>query len=76
MSDLPKALVDIGNIRLALAAGTIVRGLGPMVVAATGIMALATATAQVLLSVRAHDAVTFVAGLDSISSVWRLLVSR
>lgn len=46
MSDLHKALADIGNIRLQLAAGTMFRGFGPSVVALTGVLALATAAAQ------------------------------
>ena len=46
MSDLHKALADIGNIRLQLAAGTMFRGFGPAVIAVSGVMALATAIAQ------------------------------
>src|SRR5262245_31808641 len=61
MSDLQKALADIANIRLQLAAGTMFRGFGPMVIAVTGVMALAAATVQVLLSGPAPDAVAFVA---------------
>ena len=58
MSDLHKALADIGNIRLHLAAGTMFRGFGPSVIAATGILALATATVQSLLD-PGGDAVAF-----------------
>ena len=46
MQDLHKALADIGSIRQQLAAGTMFRGFGPAVVAATGLLAAATATAQ------------------------------
>jgi hypothetical protein len=60
MSDLHKALADIGNIRLHLAAGTMFRGFGPSVLAATGVLALATATVQSMLLGHA-DAITFVA---------------
>lgn len=46
MSDLNNALADIVNIRLQLAAGTMFRGFGPAVIAATGALALAAAAAQ------------------------------
>ena len=46
MHDLHKALADIGSIRQQLAAGTMFRGLGPAVVAATGLLAAATTAAQ------------------------------
>jgi hypothetical protein len=46
MHDLQKALADIGSIRQQLAAGTMFRGFGPAVIAATGVLALATAVAQ------------------------------
>jgi hypothetical protein len=48
MNDLHKALADIGSIRQQLAAGTMFRGFGPAVVAITGLLAAATATAQSL----------------------------
>ncbi len=48
MQDLQKALADIGSIRQQLAAGTMFRGFGPAVVAATGLLAAATAAAQSL----------------------------
>lgn len=48
MQDLQKALADIGSIRQQLAAGTLFRGLGPAVVATTGLLAAVTATAQSL----------------------------
>src|SRR5262245_66096942 len=46
MQYLPKALADIGSIRQQVAAGTMFRGFGPAVVAATGLLAAATATFQ------------------------------
>jgi hypothetical protein len=61
MNEFRKALDDIGNIRLHLAAGTMFRGFGPAVIAATGIMALATATIQFLMFSQPNDAITFVA---------------
>jgi hypothetical protein len=48
MHDLNKALADIGSIRQQLAAGTMFRGFGPTVIAATGALALFTAAAQTL----------------------------
>ena len=46
MQDLHKALADIGSIRQQVAAGTMFRGFGPTVVAATGLLAAVTATVQ------------------------------
>lgn len=46
MRDVDRALSDIANIRRQLAAGTMFRGFGPAVMAATGVLALATAGAQ------------------------------
>jgi hypothetical protein len=46
MQDLHKALADIGSIRQQVAAGTMFRGFGPTVVAATGLLAAVTAIAQ------------------------------
>jgi hypothetical protein len=46
MQDLHKALADIGSIRQQVAAGTMFRGFGPTVVAATGLVAAVTATVQ------------------------------
>ncbi|MBO0763966.1 MAG: hypothetical protein J2P50_05180 [Hyphomicrobiaceae bacterium] len=48
MQDLRKALADIGSIRQQVAAGTMFRGYGPMVVAITGLLAAVTSTAQSL----------------------------
>jgi len=66
MNELQKALADISNIRLHLAAGTLFRGFGPAVIAATGIMALAAATVQSLMFSPVGEAITFVA-------VWTVL---
>jgi hypothetical protein len=48
MRDLDKALADIGAIRQQMATGTLFRGFGPAVIAASGLLAFGTATAQVL----------------------------
>ena len=48
MQDLNKALADIADIRLQLAAGTMFRGFGPAVIAATGGIALAVTLLQVI----------------------------
>lgn len=48
MSDLDKALADIGAIRSRIAADTVFRGYGPAALAATGGVALLTALAQAL----------------------------
>ncbi len=47
MQDLNKALADIADIRLQLAAGTMFRGFGPAVIATTGGIALALTLIQV-----------------------------
>lgn len=46
VNDLRKALDDIGSIRQQMVAGTLFRGLGPAVVALSGLLALATAAVQ------------------------------
>jgi len=61
MSELHKALADIGNIRLRLAAGTLFRGFGPAVIAMTGLIAVATTAAQAMLRDPAGDAFDFFA---------------
>jgi hypothetical protein len=48
MQDLRKALADIGSIRQQVAAGTMFRGYGPTVIAATGLLAAVTSTTQSL----------------------------
>jgi hypothetical protein len=60
MRDLHQALADISDIRGALAAGTMFRGFGPAVVAITGGLAFAMATAQSIWpQVFAADDLTF-----------------
>jgi hypothetical protein len=49
MRDLDKALADIIAIRSQIAAGTAFRGYGPAAMAATGVVALATAVLQAVL---------------------------
>ena len=46
MPDIDRALADIDEIRSQLAAGTMFRGFGPVVIAITGGLALVTASAQ------------------------------
>jgi hypothetical protein len=46
--DLRRALSDIGDIRQQLAAGTLFRGFGPLVLAVTAVLALMTAAAQAI----------------------------
>lgn len=48
MSDLHRALSDIGDIRQRLAAGTLFRGFGPLVLGVTAGLALVTAAAQAI----------------------------
>src|SRR6185437_14233527 len=52
MRDINKALSDIGEIRTQIAAGTSFRGYGPAAIAITGVIGIATATAQSLFLVR------------------------
>jgi hypothetical protein len=60
MQDLRKALADIGSIRQQVAAGTMFRGYGPTVIAATGLLAAVTSTAQSLwLDDPTHRPLTF-----------------
>ncbi|MEZ5843127.1 MAG: hypothetical protein R3D27_05265 [Hyphomicrobiaceae bacterium] len=71
MSDLRKALGDIANIRLQLAAGTMFRGFGPAVMAATGLLALTLATAQAYVLAPSDDLTTLAAwvGLAVVSAI-------
>jgi hypothetical protein len=48
VSDLRRALSDIGDIRQQLAAGTLFRGFGPLVLGVTGVLALMTAAVQAI----------------------------
>jgi hypothetical protein len=74
MSELHKALADIGNIRLRLAAGTLFRGFGPSVIAVTGLIAIAAATAQSLLMAPAGDAFAFVAVWAAVAVISAALI--
>ncbi len=63
MRDIDRALADIVTIRSQLAAGTAFRGFGPTAIAATGVLALLTATAQTLwLDDPSSQPVAFFAG--------------
>lgn len=50
MREIDRALDDITNIRTQLAAGTMFRGFGPIVIAVTGGLAIVTAAAQSIWS--------------------------
>ena len=76
MRDLDKALADIIAIRSQLAAGTAFRGYGPATMAATAVVALATAAIQqVVLRDPAADPLLFLPGWAaaaciSLSMIW------
>ena len=76
MRDLDKALADIIAIRSQLAAGTAFRGYGPATMAATAVVALATAAIQqVVLRDPAADPLLFLldwaaAACISLSMIW------
>ena len=60
--DLDKALTDIVDIRSQLAAGTMFRGFGPIVIFTTGVLAVLTASLQQIWpDVLAKDAETLLA---------------
>lgn len=69
MSDLHKALADIGAIRQQLAAGTQFRGFGPAVIASSGVLALATAAAQTVVLGDDGDPLAFVASWIAVAVV-------
>ena len=62
MRDLDKALADIVAIRTQIAAGTAFQGYGPAMIAATGGLALVTATAQWLWLGDVPEPLSFFAG--------------
>jgi hypothetical protein len=61
VSDLRRALSDIGDIRQQLAAGTLFRGFGPLVIGVTGGLALMTAAAQAIWPALAGEPASYVA---------------
>jgi hypothetical protein len=61
MSDLQRALSDIGDIRQRLAAQTLFRGFGPLVVGSTGVLAITAAAAQTIWPVLAADPASYFA---------------
>jgi hypothetical protein len=69
VTDLHKALADIGNIRLSLAAGTMFRGFGPTVIAATGVLAFVAAAAQSMWLAPNGEVFTFVAVWSGIAVI-------
>jgi hypothetical protein len=74
MHDLHKALADIGNIRAHLAAGTLFRGFGPTFIAATGMLAVATAFIQSLVIGQDGDAFVYVTVWASVAVVSAILI--
>jgi hypothetical protein len=75
MRDIDRALADILAIRHQLAAGTAFRGYGPVTVAITGLLALATAFAQSFwLEDATSQPVTFLAGWTGTAFVSTLLI--
>src|SRR5437773_11340398 len=74
MRDLHKALADIGSIRLQLAAGTMVRGFGPPVIAATGLLALVTAAVQALWFDAHPDPIVFLGAWVAVAVVSAALI--
>ena len=70
MRELQEALADIDAIRVQVARGTQFRGYGPRSVAASGVLALIVAAAQVRWSSGAgHDAGSFVAIWVTVAAV-------
>lgn len=67
MQELDKALAEIGDIRSRLAVGTTFQGLGPVVIASTGLMALALGVLQFMLPA------FFSASIDAYLVSWVLL---
>ena len=60
MRDVDRALADIADIRSRLAVGSMFRGLGPAVIGATGLLAIAVGAAQSFWPVAlAPDAATY-----------------
>jgi len=74
MSDLQRALAEIGSIRLQLAAGTMFRGFGPAVIAATGVLALTTALGHTLFLGPVADPFVFVAVWTALAVVCAVLI--
>jgi hypothetical protein len=75
MHDLHKALADIGSIRQQLAAGTMFRGFGPAVIAATGLLALGTAVVQsIWLDDPSRAPLAFLAGWTATALVSAALI--
>jgi hypothetical protein len=75
MTDLDKALADIGEIRSQIAAGTAFRGYGPAAMFATGGVALVTAILQsLLLADPAGSPLTFFFGWATAALVSSVLI--
>jgi hypothetical protein len=74
MRDLRKALVDIGNIRLQLAAGTMFRGFGPLVIALTGLLAFVTAAVQAAWFDAHTEPIAFLGAWVSVAAISAALI--
>lgn len=74
MSDLHKALADIGNIRLQLAAGTTFRGFGPTVIATTGLLSIAAAAAQSMQLLPHQNPIHFLCVWIAVAAVSAVLI--
>ncbi len=74
MSDLNRALSDIGDIRRRLAAGTLFRGFGPLVLGVTGGLALMTAAAQAIWPELAGEPVSYFAAWTATAAAAAALV--
>jgi len=74
MRNLRKALVDIANIRLQLAAGMMFRGFGPLVIALTGVLALVAAAVQAASSEVASGPLAFLGVWVAVAAVSVVLI--
>jgi hypothetical protein len=74
MRNLRKALVDIANIRLQLAAGMMFRGFGPLVIALTGVLALVAAAVQAASSEAASGPLAFLGVWVAVAAVSVVLI--
>lgn len=74
MSEIQRALADIGNIRLQLAAGTTFRGFGPTVIAVTGLLSIAAAAAQSAEILPHQDPIGFLGVWVAVAAVSAVLI--
>lgn len=75
MTELDKALADIGDIRSRMVAGTTFQGFGPTVIAVTGLLALTLGALQVLMpAVLAADNSVYLGVWIGLACVCALLI--